>query len=80
VLLLDGRILIAGGRDDWGPVSCAELYDEVTGTWTRINDMRVARSSPATALHADGRVHLAGGGAVEPPLTPAGSAETSSPT
>ncbi|MGY1830244.1 kelch repeat-containing protein [Geodermatophilus sp. SYSU D01180] len=80
VPLLDGRILIAGGRDDWGPVPYAELYDEGTGTWTRTNDMRVARSSPATALLADGRVLLAGGGAVEPPFALAGSAETFSST
>ncbi|MGY1794898.1 kelch repeat-containing protein [Geodermatophilus sp. SYSU D00525] len=80
VPLLDGRILIAGGRDDWGAVAYAELYDEVTGTWTRTNDMRVARRSPATALLADGRVLLAGGGAMEPPSAPPGSAETFSPT
>jgi hypothetical protein len=80
VPLLDGRILIAGGRDDWGPVAYAELYDEVTGTWTRTNDMRVARTSPATALLADGRVLLAGGGVMEPPSMPAGSVETFSST
>ena len=79
VPLLDGRILIAGGRDDWGPVAYAELYDEVTGTWTRANDMRVARTSPATALLADGRVLLAGGGALEPSSAHPGSAETFSP-
>jgi hypothetical protein len=79
VPLFDGRILIAGGRDDWGAVAYAELYDEVTGTWTRTNDMRVARTSPATALLADGRVLLAGGGVVEPPSAHPGSAETFSP-
>jgi hypothetical protein len=80
VALFDGRILMAGGRDDWGPVPYAELYDEVAGTWTRTNDMRVARTSPAAALLADGRVLLAGGGVVEPPSTLVGSAETFSPT
>jgi hypothetical protein len=79
VALLDGRILIAGGRDDWGPVAYAELYDEVTGSWTRTNDMRLSRTSPATALLGDGRVLLAGGGS-EPPFADPGSTETFSPT
>ena len=79
VPLLDGRVLIAGGRDDWGPVAYAELYDEVTGTWSRTNDMRVPRTSPATALLADGRVLVVGGG-LGPPSASPGSAETFSPT
>lgn len=61
VPLLDGRVLLAGGRDDWGALFCAELYDYVTGTWTRTNDMHFPRVYAAAALLADGRVLMAGG-------------------
>lgn len=61
VPLLDGRVLLAGGRDDWGALFCAELYDYVTGAWTRTNDMHFPRVSAAAALLADGRVLMAGG-------------------
>jgi hypothetical protein len=64
VPLLDGRVLLAGGRDDWGALFCAELYDYVSGTWTRTNDMHHPRVSAAAALLADGRVLMAGGAQV----------------
>jgi WD40 repeat protein len=34
----------------------AETYDESTGLWTRINDLRYARSAPIAVLLTDGRV------------------------
>ncbi|WP_433503822.1 kelch repeat-containing protein [Pseudonocardia halophobica] len=64
VPLLDGRVLVAGGRDDWGSLFCAELYDHVAGTWTRTNDMHHPRVFPAATLLADGRVMVAGGAQV----------------
>ena len=78
--LLDGRVLVAGGRDDWGPLAYAELYDEATGAWTRTNDMHVTRMSPGSALLADGPVLLVGGAVFGPPFTVSATAETFSPT
>ena len=78
--LLDGRILVAGGRDDSGPLSFVELYDETVGAWTRINDMHIERTSPGAALLADGRVLLAGGGVDEPALAVTATAEAFSPS
>jgi hypothetical protein len=78
--VLDGRILIVGGRDDWGPLPYAELYDDATGLWTRTNDAHYARMSPATALLADGRVLVTGGGRPGSTLAVTATAETVSPT
>jgi large repetitive protein len=78
--LLDGRVLLVGGRDDWGPLAYAELFDEDTGAWTRTNDMNLPRMLPATALLADGRVLLAGGGVLQPGFAVSATAEVFSPT
>jgi WD40 repeat protein len=57
-LLVDGRVLIAGGSSD----GTAELYDPQTATFSPTGPMNVVRvrGQTATVLH-DGRVLLTGG-------------------
>jgi len=68
-LLLDGRVLVVGGGDDEtnmegeaGPrSSSAELYDAVSGRWTRTGSMNQARNGFSATLLSDGRVLVVGG-------------------
>ena len=55
-LLLDGRVLIAGG----GLVT-AQLYDPVSGTWTATGNMVEVRGEATITVLPDGRVLVAGG-------------------
>jgi hypothetical protein len=64
-LLPNGKVLIAGGAEptnapasDWGRT---ELYDSVTGTFTRTGDMTVPRRKHTATLLPNGRVLIAGG-------------------
>ena len=60
-LLQTGKILVAGGYDQAGALSSAELYDPATGLWQSTSTMQVARSSHTATLLPDGRVLVAGG-------------------
>jgi hypothetical protein len=62
-LLRDGRVLVAGGwpdHTDQGPLSSAELYNPVTGNWTRTIGMHVPRVDHTATLLFDGRVLVVG--------------------
>lgn len=69
-LLLDGRVLIAGGIDysaDGTPIfASAELYDVDQGTWIATGSMAVPRFKHTAALLANGEVLVAGGTSTEP--------------
>ena len=63
--LRDGRVLVTGGErgENDGNVSYSSTYvfDPSQKAWTKSGLMNSARSSPASALLADGRVLVAGG-------------------
>ncbi len=60
-LLDDGRVLLAGGADDDGPVSSTEIYDPREGTFAAGPAMATPRSGHAGTALAGGRVLLSGG-------------------
>jgi hypothetical protein len=64
-LLLDGRVLIAGGvsnaSDFEKPLASAELYDPSNHSFTPTGSMTVPRLSPGAVLLANGKVLIVGG-------------------
>tara|TARA_A100001037_G_scaffold138869_3_gene125780 strand:- start:5065 stop:6690 length:1626 start_codon:yes stop_codon:yes gene_type:complete len=64
VVLTDGRVLSAGGRDlkNTG-TNKVDLWDPKTGNWTAAGDMIEAHESFPMVLLEDGRVIVAGGSA-----------------
>lgn len=61
ITLLDGRVLVAGGKDATGMLASAELYDPGTGEWTETSPMATSRYGAMSALLPTGKVLVAGG-------------------
>jgi N-acetylneuraminic acid mutarotase len=62
-LLLNGKVLVAGGRDSLNnDLASAELYDPVAGTWTNTGSLKTARSWQTATLLPSGLVLCAAGG------------------
>ncbi|WP_437938116.1 kelch repeat-containing protein [Sorangium sp. So ce341] len=61
--LLDGRVLVAGGRVDTesAPLASAEIYDPATGAWAPAASMGAARNNHGAALLSNGKVFVYGG-------------------
>lgn len=60
-LLADGRVLVAGGWDDYRP----EVYDPALGTWTATAPMVEIRDAHTATVLLDGTVLAAGGAATD---------------
>ncbi len=60
-MLLNGKILVAGGHATTDSRASAELYDPATGKWTATTAMNYARESFTATLLPGGGVLVAGG-------------------
>jgi hypothetical protein len=74
--LLDGRVLVVGGRDSTCSILCpsrvwasAEIFDPRTGAFTDTGSMALARHNHTATLLPDGRVLIAGGTTPDLPYT-----------
>ncbi len=60
--LSNGKVLVAGGySESLGNLRTAELYDPITGVWSRTGDMSSPRQAHSAILLANGQVLVAGG-------------------
>ena len=60
-LLLDGRVLVAGGSNGTSPLASAELYDPASGTWSPTGSLTTGRSGHTATLLPNGKALVAGG-------------------
>ena len=63
-LLLDGRVLLAGGYGAKGGLASAEVYDPSTGAFTATGSMSTPRWTHSSTLLPDGRILIVGGTAL----------------
>ena len=60
-MLPNGKVLVAGGYNDVGILTSAELYDPASGTWTATGSLTTARQLHTATLLPNGKVLVAGG-------------------
>jgi N-acetylneuraminic acid mutarotase len=66
-LLLNGKVLVAGGNDSNGTLKSSELYDPATEIWTSTGNLNISRAFHTATLLSDGKVLVAGGFTCAPP-------------
>jgi N-acetylneuraminic acid mutarotase len=59
--LPNGEVLVAGGYNESGYLTSAELYDPATATWIATGSLSGARASHTATLLPNGKVLVAGG-------------------
>lgn len=60
-LLINGKVLVAGGTNNGAALSSAELYNGTTGTWVSTGSMHVARTLARAIQFPNGLVLVVGG-------------------
>jgi hypothetical protein len=60
-LLPSGKVLVAGGSDEFSMFSSAQLYDPAVGAFAARGDMSARRALHTATLLPDGTVLIAGG-------------------
>jgi N-acetylneuraminic acid mutarotase len=79
-LLVNGKVLVAGGTNNGVALTSAELYNRTTGTWASTGSMRVARTLAHAVLLSNGAVLVMGGCVNDCLSTTTNSAELYNPT
>ena len=62
-LLLDGKVLVAGGLNGSGILHTAESYDPASGEWHSTGELNVPRYLHTATLLKDGKILIVGGSA-----------------
>jgi hypothetical protein len=60
-VLLNGKVLVAGGSAVTGITNTCELYDPATGTWAFTGSLNTSRNQHTATLLPNGKVLVAGG-------------------
>jgi hypothetical protein len=60
-MLLDGKVLVAGGTNVGGYLATAELFDPAAGTFVATGSMAVPREYYTATLLPNGNVLIVGG-------------------
>jgi N-acetylneuraminic acid mutarotase len=60
-LLVNGKVLVAGGTNNGAALTSAELYNRTTGSWASTGSMHVARTLAHAVLLSNGSVLVMGG-------------------
>ena len=79
-LLVNGKVLVAGGTNNGVAINSAELYNHTTGTWASTGSMHVARTLAGSVLLSNGSVLVVGGCLNDCLSTTTNSAELYNPT
>jgi len=60
-VLLNGKVLVNGGRNTLTNLSSSEIYDPLTGSWQSVGNLSFGRRGHSSVLLSNGRVLTTGG-------------------